>query len=355
MAERLDWRLNSRFQDRVQTPNPESEPAEAASATSVVTIVIPCLNEESMVGEVLSRLDEMSAHVADVAFEFIFVDDGSTDRTAALLRAASRDDPRLRIIRFSRNFGQQIAVSAGLDVARGDAVVLMDCDLQDPPELVPDMVAKWREGFDVVYGTRRSRRADSWFKRVSARAFYLLMTRLSEIEIPSDTGDFRLMSRRIVDVLCQMPERHRFLRGMVAWTGFRQTSIPYDRPDRFAGTTKYPLGKMIRYALDGLLSFSTRPLQLCIALGLMSAGLALAGICYALAMRLFTSVWVEGWTALMIAVLFLGGVQLLSLGIIGEYIGRIYGEVQRRPLYVVREMIGFGQEVDRVDAGQTGS
>jgi dolichol-phosphate mannosyltransferase len=203
------------------------------------------------------------------------------------------------------------------------------------------MIARWREGFDVVYGTRASRPGDGLFKRASARGFYLLINRLSEIPIPSDTGDFRLMSRAVVDILKQMPERHRFLRGMVAWTGFRQTAIPYDRPERFAGETKYPLGKMVRYALDGILSFSIKPLQIAIALGLLAAGLAVAGIVYALVLRLFTSVWVEGWTALMIAVLFLGGVQLVALGIIGEYIGRIYGEVQRRPLYVLREVIGF--------------
>ena len=208
------------------------------------------------------------------------------------------------------------------------------------------MIDLWRSGFDVVYGTRASRRADSLFKRFTADGFYRVINRLSEVPIPADTGDFRLMSRAVVNTLQQMPERHRFLRGMVAWTGFRQTAVTYDRPERFAGQTKYPLSKMLRYALDGILSFSIKPLQMAIALGLLTVCLSVIGIIYALVMRLFTSVWVEGWTALMIAVLFLGGVQLLSLGIIGEYIGRIYAEVQRRPLYVVRDMIGFGDRTN---------
>ncbi|WP_323034757.1 glycosyltransferase family 2 protein [Pararhodobacter sp.] len=307
----------------------------------LISIVIPCLDEMDVLPETLTRLSDLARSQATCDFEFIFVDDGSRDATLAVLAQAARTDPRLRILSFSRNFGQQIAVTAGIDVARGDAVVLMDSDLQDPPEVVAQMIARWHEGFDVVYGLRASRPGDSWFKRFTANGFYSVISRLSQVAIPADTGDFRLMSRPVVEVLKQMPERHRFLRGMVAWTGFRQTSIAYDRPERFAGATKYPLTKMIRYALDGILSFSIKPLQLAVGLGLMTVCLSVIGIIYALILRIFTSVWVEGWTALMIAVLFLGGVQLLSLGIIGEYIGRIYAEVQRRPLYVVRNRIGF--------------
>ncbi|UYV36879.1 glycosyltransferase family 2 protein [Rhodobacteraceae bacterium D3-12] len=307
----------------------------------LISIVVPCYDEEEVLGETLIRLDELSKTVPSCAFEFIFVDDGSTDGTNRILRDAATRDDRVKVVVFSRNFGQQIAVTAGIDLARGDAVVLMDSDLQDPPEVVAEMIDLWRSGYDVVYGTRLSREGDDWFKRNSARGFSRLINRLSEVPIPEDTGDFRLMGRSVVDVLKEMPERHRFLRGMVAWTGFRQVALPYDRPERYAGTTKYPLRKMVRYALDGLLSFSTKPLQISIALGLLAAGLAVAGIFYALVLRLFTSVWVEGWTALMIAVLFLGGVQLVSLGIMGEYVGRIYREVQRRPLYVVREVVGF--------------
>ena len=324
-----------------------SDKREDRAARSLISIVVPCLDEEEVLAETLDRLDRMSRLPPDCDFEFIFVDDGSSDATMVLLRqAAARDNP-VRVIGFARNFGQQIAVSAGIDRARGDAVVLMDADLQDPPEVVAEMIACWRTGFDVVYGTRRSRRHDGPLKRITASGFYKVINRLSEVPIPRDTGDFRLMSRPVVEVLRRMPERHRFLRGMVAWAGFRQTALSYDRPERFAGKTKYPLRKMMRYAADGILSFSTRPLQMSIALGLMSAFLALVGIGYALFMRIFTSTWVEGWTALMIAVLFLGGVQLLSLGILGEYVGRIYSEVQRRPLYVVRETVGFDDAGDR--------
>lgn len=308
----------------------------------LVSIVVPCLDEMDVLPELLLRLRRMAGDQPSLGFEFIFVDDGSQDDTLAVLRRAAQEDPRIRVISLARNFGQQIAATAGIDLASGDAVVLMDSDLQDPPEIVSQMIGKWRDGFDVVYGTRLSRPGDSWFKRFSAGGFYSLINRLSEVPIPADTGDFRLMSRPVVDTLKQMPERHRFLRGMVAWTGFRQGAVSYDRPERFAGHTKYPFAKMMRYALDGILSFSIKPLRLAVALGLGTVCLAVIGILYALIMRLFTSVWVEGWTALMIAVLFLGGVQLISLGIIGEYVGRIYGEVQRRPLYVVREFVGAG-------------
>lgn len=311
---------------------------------ALISVVIPCLDEAEVLPETLTRLSAMACMQADCDFEFIFIDDGSRDSTLFVLAQAASKDRRLRVISFARNFGQQIAVTAGIDVAQGDAVVLMDCDLQDPPEVVAHMIARWREGYDVVYGTRISRHGDSLFKRVSARAFYALINHLSEVPIPADTGDFRLMGRPVVDILRQMPERHRFLRGMVAWTGFRQIAVPYDRPERFAGQTKYPVMKMVRYALDGILSFSIRPLQMAVALGLATVALSMMGIVYALVLRVFTSVWVEGWTALFIAVLFLGGVQLLSLGIIGEYVGRIYGEVQRRPLYVVRHQIGLDHE-----------
>lgn len=318
----------------------------APAAQCLISIVIPCLDEEEVLPATLARLATLASGEPECDFEFIFVDDGSRDGTLALLRAAAARDPRLRIVSFSRNFGQQIAVTAGIDLAAGDAVVLMDGDLQDPPEVVARMIALWLQGYDVVYGTRASRTGDGWFKRATAQGFGLVINRLSEVPIPGDAGDFRLMSRPVVEVLRAMPERHRFLRGMVAWAGFAQTSVPYDRPERPAGRTKYPLRKMLHYALDGLLSFSTKPLRVVIVLGLIAAGLALIGILYALVMRLFTSVWVEGWTALMIAVLFLGGVQLVGLGIIGEYIGRIYSEVQRRPLYVVRERVGFPPRSD---------
>jgi len=228
--------------------------------------------------------------------------------------------------------------------ARGDAVVLIDADLQDPPEVIGEMVARWQEGYDVAYGVRTDRPGESAFKLATAKAFYRGISRLSETAIPLDTGDFRLMDRKVVDALAAMPERDRFVRGMVSWVGFRQVAVPYSRQARFAGESKYPLWKMVRFALDGVTSFSVQPLRVATWLGFAVSGLALVGIVYALALRLFTSSWVTGWTAMMIAVLFLGGVQLLSLGIIGEYIGRIYGEAKRRPLYLVAERYGFASE-----------
>ena len=266
----------------------------AAETGLLVSIILPCLDEEEVLPETLRRLDMMTRTQPDCGFEFVFVDDGSTDRSLEILQNAAARDPRIRIVAFSRNFGQQIAVTAGIDVARGAAVVLMDCDLQDPPEVVGSMIARWREGFDVVYGARATRKGDGWFKRLTARGFSVVMNRLSEVPIPPDAGDFRLMSRAVVDVLKTMPERHRFLRGMVAWAGFRQVALPYDRPERFAGRTKYPFRKMLRYATDGILSFSIKPLRVAIGLGLLAAALAVAGIFCALVMRLFTSTWVRG-------------------------------------------------------------
>jgi dolichol-phosphate mannosyltransferase len=307
----------------------------------LISIVVPCYNEGEVLQTTLARLLPIGARLDHAEAEFIFVNDGSHDDTLAILRRAAAEDPRIKVISFARNFGHQIAVTAGIDAARGDAVVLIDADMQDPPELIPDMVAKWREGFDVVYGQRASRDGETRFKKFTAAGFYRVLGRLSEVKIPMDTGDFRLISRPVADVIRDMPERHRFLRGMVAWAGFRQCALPYDRAERSAGETKYPLRKMLGFAADGILSFSRKPLRLALNIGLFAALLALVGILYAIAMRVFTSNWVEGWTALMIAVLFFGGVQLVSIGILGEYIGRIYEETKQRPLYVVAEKIGF--------------
>lgn len=334
----------------IPSPPPEAlstaPPAEERPAprTALLSIVIPCYNEEEVIGETLRRLRAFCAELHDLDVELIFVDDGSRDRTRALLKDFAARDARVKLICFARNFGHQIAVTAGIDAARGDAVVLIDADLQDPPEVIHEMVRKWREGYDVVYGTRTERPGESRFKLATARGFYRLLNRLSDVPIPLDTGDFRLMSRKVVATLQAMPERDRFVRGMVSWVGFNQTALPYRRAERFAGESKYPLRKMIRFATDGILSFSSKPLQLSVAMGMTCAGMALAGIVYALFLRLFTDIWVEGWTALMIAVLFIGGVQLISVGILGEYIGRIYNEIKGRPLYVVNEYIGFREE-----------
>ena len=307
----------------------------------LLSIVVPCFNEQEVIPETWRRLRGLRDAIHDCAIEFVFVDDGSRDGTLEALRAIARGDPSVRILAFARNFGHQLAVTAGIDAAAGDALVIIDADLQDPPELIPEMLCKWREGYDVVYGTRLERPGESWFKLATARAYYRVLDRLSEVSIPLDTGDFRLISRRVADTLRAMPERDRFLRGMVSWIGFRQCALPYRRAERFAGVSKYPLGKMLRFATDGILSFSTAPLRLSVNLGLIAATLALIGILYALVLRIFTNIWVEGWTALMIAVLFLGGIQLISVGILGAYVGRIYNEIKNRPLYVVQERIGF--------------
>jgi glycosyltransferase involved in cell wall biosynthesis len=307
----------------------------------LLSVVVPCYNEEQVIKETLRQLLRLADALPEVRTELIFVDDGSRDETCRLLKLAAQADPRVKILSFARNFGHQIAVTAGIDAAAGDAVVLIDADLQDPPEVIRQMLARWHEGYDVVYGTRIERDGESAFKRASAKAFYRLLNRLSDIAIPLDTGDFRLMSRRVVEALRTMPERDRFVRGMVSWVGFKQVALPYRRAERFAGETKYPLRKMLRFATDGLLSFSTKPLQLSIGLGAFSSLLAFAGIVYALGVRLFTDRWVEGWAGLFIAVMFLGGVQLITVGILGEYVGRIYNEVKRRPLYVVGETVGL--------------
>lgn len=273
--------------------------------------------------------------------EFVFVDDGSKDKTAQILIRLQREDPRVRAILLSRNFGHQIAVTAGIEHAAGDAVVVIDADLQDPPEIILTMVGRWKAGVDVAYGVREQRDGESAFKLWTAKAFYRLINHLSDVEIPLDAGDFRLIDRRVVETLQTMPERDRFVRGMVAWSGFRQEPVYYKRAARFAGETKYPMRKMLRFATDGILSFSIVPLRLASYLGLAASALALFGILYALALRLFTDIWVAGWTFQIISELFLGGVQLMFLGIIGEYVGRIYAEVKRRPLYVVRDRLGF--------------
>ncbi len=313
----------------------------------LLSIIIPCFNEEEVISETLDALKKFTLSLQGIQVELIFVDDGSKDKTAEIIKNSANESESIKLVRFARNFGHQLAVTAGINMAQGDVVVLIDADLQDPPEVILDMINKWRQGYDVVYGKRVSREGETYFKKVSAQAFYRLLNKLSDVPIPLDTGDFRLMSRVVVDTLKAMPERDRFIRGMVSWVGFKQTSVPYNRVKRQAGESKYPLSKMIRFATDGIISFSTTPLKLSVAFGMFSALLALMGIIYAVYLRVFTDIWVEGWTALMIAILFIGGVQLISIGILGEYIGRIYHETKQRPLYVVEELIGFEQQDDK--------
>lgn len=312
----------------------------------LISVILPCLNEAAVLRQTHGRLAEATARIDGAQFEFVFVDDGSNDDTPAILRDLAEHDERVRGLCLSRNFGQQIATTAGLEAARGDAVVLMDADLQDPPELIETMIARWREGHQVVYAQRVEREGETAFKLWSAKLFYRLVNRLLRLPIPPDTGDFRLIDRAVVDAILRMPERDRFLRGMVSWVGFRQVAVPYRRAARAAGETKYPLLKMVRLAADGVFSFSFLPLRLAVWTGFLALGVALLGIIYAMGLRMFAdpSQWVRGWASTFVAILFMGGVQLISLGIIGEYVGRIYGEVKQRPLYLVRERFGFGRE-----------
>ncbi len=301
------------------------------------SIVVPVYNERESLPELYHRVRKVMGQLGE-PWELILVDDGSTDGSTGLIRQLRDQDPEhVRAVILARNFGHQIAVTAGIDFARGQAVILMDADLQDPPEIIPQLVEKWREGYHVVYAVRKAREGETWFKKTTASLFYRLIRRITDVDIPQDTGDFRLMDRRVVEVLKGMKERHRFIRGMVAWVGFRQTGVPYVRAPRFAGETKYPLRKMLKFAWDAITGFSYVPLQLATYLGFVAAGMAILAIPLVIVARLAGSQAFHGQATTLIAVLFLGGVQLISLGILGEYIGRIYDEVKARPLYVVAE------------------
>jgi dolichol-phosphate mannosyltransferase len=288
-------------------------------------IVVPCFNEEAVVEQTHARLTDAGRLIPGVTMTVIYVDDGSRDGTLAKLREIAVRDPQARVVALSRNFGHQFALTAGLDASTGHAVVIIDGDLQDPPELIAEMVARWRRGADVVYGVRTSRQGETMFKRSTAHLFYRVIAALGESKIPSDVGDFRLLDRSVVDALHTLPERDRFLRGLVVWVGFRQEALEYERHPRAAGLTKFPFGRMLRFALDGIFSFSTAPLRLASYFGFFVSLLSMAGIVFAFYIKLFTVGVVPGWAAQWIGTLFLGGVQLLSLGVIGEYVGRIYG------------------------------
>jgi glycosyltransferase involved in cell wall biosynthesis len=308
----------------------------------MLSVIVPCFNEEAGIAECHRRLSAVLAGIG-APYEIVYVNDGSRDGTYAALTALHRQDAHAVLVQLSRNFGHQIAVSAGLDVAKGDAVVILDADLQDPPEVIPQMYALWVQGMHVVYGLRTHRDGESGFKLWTAKLFYRVMNRLSDVQIPLDTGDFRLMDRRVVDVLLQMPERHRLLRAMCSWVGFRQTGLHYERAARFAGKTKYPLGKMMNLALDGIFSFSTVPLRMLTLLGFAAAALSFVGILWALGVRILTRHWVAGWATLFVVILLLSGLQMISLGVIGEYVGRVYTEVKQRPLFIVASILRAGE------------
>lgn len=300
------------------------------------SIIAPIFNEYENIPELYRRVSAVMDSTGE-PWELILVDDGSSDGSTERIRELAAQDARVRPVIFARNFGHQIAVTAGLDYSRGQAVVIIDADLQDPPETILELIKKWKEGYEVVYAVRTEREGETWFKLFTASMFYRLIYRITDVKIPLDTGDFRLIDRKVVDVMNAMREKHRFLRGMSAWIGFRQIGVEYKRAARHAGVTKYPFRKMLKLALNAITSFSYFPLQVATYFGFVSAGLAILAIPIVAVLRLAGSHFFEGQTTTLISVLFLGGVQLISLGILGEYVGRIYDEVKGRPLYVVRE------------------
>ncbi len=311
-----------------------------------LSLVIPIYNEELVIPELDRRLKAVLASWADLvdSWEVVFIDDGSKDDSLNQLRLMASGEPRYKVLSFARNFGHQMAITAGMDRAEGDAVVVMDADLQDPPEVVREMINLWRQGYDVVYGVRRKRAGETLFKKLTAAAFYrLLRAMLGGISIPVDAGDFRLLSRPVVMAMRALKERHRFVRGMVAWVGFKQTAAYYDREARFAGETKYPLSKMLRFAIDGITSFSTVPLRFATWLGVLAGLSAVVIALWAIYIKLFVTGVVQGWTTIMILVALGTSAQLLMIGVLGEYVGRIYEEVKRRPLYLIGEELNMAQ------------
>jgi dolichol-phosphate mannosyltransferase len=304
------------------------------------SLVVPAYNEEAVVAELVARLAQLM-DALDGEAEAILVDDGSRDRTYELMAAATSGDSRFRLVRLSRNFGHQIALTAGVDLAAGDAVVVMDADLQHPPEVVLELAKRWREGYDVVYGVRDERTGETRFKRYTADLFYRGFNRISEVPVPVDVGDFRLVDRRVLDVFLQMRESNRFVRGMFSWIGLRQTGVSYHGDERFAGESKYPLRRMLRFAVAGVISFSSAPLHAALNLGFVVSILSFAFGVWSIIVKLSGLYEVPGWTSIVVVVTFIGGVQLIVLGVIGEYIASIHDEVKRRPLYVIGELENF--------------
>lgn len=329
---------------RIVEPFPQSaHSVSEALASPTFSIVGPVYNEEALLEEFCLRMIDVLEPLGE-PFELVLVNDGSRDRSPEILRRMNEYDPRIKVINFSRNFGMQAALTAGLDYAGGQAIVVMDTDLQDPPEVVLRLIEKWREGYQLIYAQRAERAGETWFKKFTASAFYRLIDKITSIQIPVDTGEFRLMDRKVVDAIKQMREYNRFMRGMSVWVGYKQTGITYERDARKAGETKFPLKKMLQLALDGITSFSYLPLQLATYIGFFVAVLSLVFLIVVFLLRLFMPDFFYGQASALVSVLFLGSVQLIFLGIIGEYLGRIYDEVKRRPLYIVAEKLGFDDQ-----------
>lgn len=311
-----------------------------------ISVIVPMYFEEAVVSECYKRLKEVLTNLNDYNYEIIFVDDGSRDQTLSILEKIAMVDKNIKVISLSRNFGHQAAVQAGLKLSSGDAVIIIDADLQDPPELIPQMISLWENGNDVIYAKRKSREGETKFKLFSAKMFYNILNDLSDVSIPKDTGDFRLADRKVVDVINSLPEHNKFFRGLFSWVGFKQAPIEYERKERFAGETKYPLNKMIKLAKDGIFSFSTKPLKFVTKLGIVSIFISILILIYSILSFIFD--WnnlTAGWTSIMVTVTFFAGVQLISLGMISEYIGRIYDESKNRPSYIINKKINFEDEI----------
>jgi polyisoprenyl-phosphate glycosyltransferase len=323
---------HSRLNDPLDSP-------DGGRPLRLLSVVAPVYNEEGTIEQFYGRV---CAALQGIRFELVLVDDGSTDASELEMLKLASNDPRVRVVQLSRNFGHQTALTAGLDHARGDAVVMLDADLQDPPELIPRMLDHWRGGCDVVYAVRQQREGESRFKLATARWFYALFDRLAQVELEHNSGDFRLLDRRALDALLSMRERNRFLRGMTVWVGYRQAAVPYNRDPRYAGKTKYTIPKMLRFSFDAISSFSHRPLQLATLLGFVISTLAFIAIPVVIALH-FMGSYLPGFGSLTIAVLLLGGIQLIAIGLIGEYVGRIYDEVKGRPLYLVRGRVNISE------------
>ncbi|NES05942.1 MAG: glycosyltransferase family 2 protein [Okeania sp. SIO2F4] len=309
-----------------------------------LSIVIPCYNEEPNIDYLFERLISVLEPL-EMTYEIVCVNDGSKDNTLKLLVEYHQRNPTIKVVNFSRNFGKEIALTAGIDYTTGDAIIPIDADLQDPPELIGELIAKWQEGYDVVYATRRSRQGESWVKKFTAQNFYRIIQGLTSVKIPPDTGDFRLMDRKVVEALKKLPETNRFMKGLFSWVGYQQTSILYDRDPRFKGQTKWNYWKLWNFAIEGITAFSSKPLKIWSYIGI---SISLISFIYATFLVIRTFIFgidVPGYASLIVAILFLGGMQLLSLGILGEYLGRIHYEVKRRPLYLVRESYGFKNQI----------